>query len=192
LGPVDARNIQDLSFQKARLNMAIKMADRQNIDTSKYKLALKNIQADTSAKLHRDEVVAKLESLINELIRKVDAKESPPAMVKSHVGLGVGFAGPKPEDGAALESYLSKTASSANPLVVKGLYGSALRSGVLKVGDRIASLDGVSLDGLTITQVLDKLRGAPNTPLSVGYVSISGRRGSAGLVRDTQTLLNPM
>jgi C-terminal processing protease CtpA/Prc len=172
--------------------MAIKMAERHNVDTSKYKIALKNIEADTTAKLHRDEVVARLESMINELIGKVDAKEGPPAMVKSHVGLGVGFAGPKPEDGAGLEAYLSRTVCPATPLVVKGLYGSALRCGVLKMGDRITSLDGVSLDGLTITQILDKLRGSPNTSVSVGYMSASGRRSAISLTRDTRTVLNAM
>lgn len=188
-------NLMNLKFEEGRLTTAISMAKRQGMDTSKYSTALRNIKLDTNAKRHAEEVVAKLQSMSQELIKKMDEKERPIQAPNSHVGLVLGFQGSMPADKAASSAYLSSKVSAEGPLVVKGMSfdGSAIKSGGFKIGDRILAVDGSNVSGLTIKQVLDKLMGPANTTVSIQYQS--GDHSPAKtvkLLRTSKTPLQPM
>jgi C-terminal processing protease CtpA/Prc len=188
------RNVLDITFQKARLSQTIKLAEKFGINTSKYTMALNNVEYDKDARKHRDETVAKLQALTQELIQKMDDKERPPEGPKTHVGLSLGFAGTQAPGPDKLNDYLQAKVSAETPLTIKGLSGSALSSGKFTIGDRLLGIDGNNIDGLTVGQVLDKLQGTANTAVNITFQGSTPNTPvkTIRLIRNSKIVMEPL
>ncbi len=159
------------AYQKLLLTRAIARARNLGIDTSQYSEVLKSIEHDSHASHHQGELAAKMAALSKELNYQLEARE-PPKIEKSYVGMGIGLPAEMPPEGADREVYMSTKISSNTPLVVKGLQDSIVKSGVsLRKGDRIISIDGVNVDGLSVYQIQDRLSGKTGSEVKIQYQS---------------------
>ena len=168
-GPSSGSAPLAFTYQKLHLSRSISKGKRVGLDTNVYSSALKTIENDRHAKKHQAELAAKMKTLSTELDAKIEARE-PAKCEQAFVGMGVGLPGNMPKDGAERELYMSTKISSNTPLIVKGLHDS-LNSGTLKAGDQILTIDGVSVDGLSIYQIQDKLSGTSGSEVKITYKS---------------------
>ncbi len=180
---------RSVAFNKLRLERQINAAAHQGIDATKYKDALRNIKQDINARKHLDLIEAQLDQLSLELGSKMDEAERPPEGIKAHAGLAVGLGTSVPKNASETEVYLNSKISENTPLTVRGfmLSGLASSSGI-KVGDRILSIDGASVDGLTLPQAIDKLQGQLNSKVTIGYQS-GNRVKTISILRTTKEMM---